>query len=212
MAATGVLFTGWLLLHMYGNLKAFAGQEAFDNYAVHLRAFGEPFLPYGGMLWLGRIVLLGALAVHATAAYTLWVRAAKARGQRYVMKKAAVATWSSRTMRWGGTTILLFVIFHVLNLTTRTITPGGDSDSPYVRMVNDFSPDVWWVPVIYLLAIGALAMHLRHGVWSAAQTFGLTNSAESRRWWNGVAYLTSAVIAGGFAVIPLSVLFGLIST
>jgi succinate dehydrogenase / fumarate reductase cytochrome b subunit len=115
-------------------------------------------------------------------------------------------------MRWGGTAILLFVVFHVLNLTTRTITPGGDSDSPYVRMVNDFSPDVWWVPVIYLLALAALAMHLRHGVWSAAQTFGLANSSEARRWWNVLGYLTATVIAGGFAIIPLSVLFGLIST
>ncbi len=211
MAVTGVLFIGWLLAHMYGNLKAFGGQEAFDTYAAHLRTFGEPFLPHEGMLWIGRIVLLVALGVHATAAYTLWARAARARGQRYVMKKAAAATLSSRTMRWGGTAILLFVVFHILNLTTRTITPGGDSDSPYERMVDNFSPDVWWVPVIYLLAVGALAMHLRHGVWSAGQTFGLTNSAESRRWWNAAGYLTALVIAGGFAIIPLAVLFGLIS-
>ncbi len=210
MALTGLIFIGYVLLHMYGNLKVFGGQESFDDYAHHLRTFGEPILPYGGLLWVMRVVLILSLLVHAVAAYTLWARAAGARSQKYVVKKAAVASLSSRTMRWGGTALLLFVLFHVLHLTTRTITPGGDSESPYQRMVNGFSPDTWWVSVIYLLAMVALAMHLRHGVWSAAQTLGFTNSPAARARWNLVAYGTAAVIAVGFALVPLSVLFGIV--
>ena len=210
MAISGLVFIGYLLLHMYGNLKVFAGQESFDEYAHHLRTFGEPILPYSGLLWIVRVVLLVSLAVHATAAYKLWARAHGARSHKYAVKKAAVATWSSRTMRWGGTALLLFVVFHILHLTTRTITPGGDSDSPYQRMVNGFSPDTWWVAVIYILAMLALAMHLRHGVWSAGQTFGLTNTAESRRLWNLAGYALAFVIAVGFVIVPLSVLFGIV--
>jgi succinate dehydrogenase / fumarate reductase cytochrome b subunit len=102
------------------------------------------------------------------------------------------------------------VIFHILHLTTHTINPGGDPESPYQRMVNGFSPENWWVPVVYLLAMAALAMHLRHGVWSAAQTLGLTNSATARARWNAAGYVTALVIAGGFALVPLSILFGIV--
>ena len=210
MAVTGLVFIGYLLLHMYGNLKVFAGQESFDDYAHHLRVFGEPILPENGLLWIVRVVLLVSLLIHAVAAFKLWILASKARGQKYVMKKAVAATLSSRVMRWGGVALLLFIVFHILHLTTHTINPGGDPESPYQRMVNGFSPENWWVPVIYLLAMVALAMHLRHGVWSAGQTLGLTNTPASRARFNAAGYTLAAVIAVGFALVPLSVLFGIV--
>jgi succinate dehydrogenase / fumarate reductase cytochrome b subunit len=210
MAVTGLVFIGYVLAHMFGNLKVFAGQESFDSYAEHLRVLGEPILPYSGALWLVRVVLLLSLIGHAYAAYALWARAAKARSQKYTVRKAAGATISSRTMRWGGTALLLFVVFHVLHLTTRTITPGSDSDSPYERMVAGFQPEQWWVSVIYLLALAALAMHLRHGVWSASQTLGLTNSPAARRRANLAGYALAVVVAGGFALVPLAVLTGIV--
>jgi succinate dehydrogenase / fumarate reductase, cytochrome b subunit len=210
MAVSGLIFIGYVLAHMYGNLKVFAGQESFDTYAHHLREFGEPLLPHEGFLWVMRVILIVAVLVHAVAAYKLWARAAGARTQKYAMKRAAVATISSRTMRWGGTALLLFVLFHLLHLTTHTINPGGDPESPYRRMVNSFAPENWWVSIIYLLAMVALAMHLRHGTWSAAQTLGLTNTPAARARWNLAGYLLALVIAGGFALVPLSILFGIV--
>ncbi len=210
MAVTGIIFILYVLAHMYGNLKAFAGQDSFDAYAHHLRTMGTPILPESGVLWVIRAVLLVSLAVHAYAAFTLWARAQGARSKKYVVKKAVVSSLSSRTMRWGGLAILLFLIFHLLEFTFRAVTPGGDDDSPYVRLVNAFSPGTWWVAVIYLLAMAALAMHLRHGVWSAAQTLGYTNTPASRRRWNVAGYTVATVIAGGFALVPLSVLFGIV--
>jgi succinate dehydrogenase / fumarate reductase cytochrome b subunit len=210
MAVTGIIFVGYVLLHMYGNLKAFSGQESFDEYAEHLRTFGEPILPRSGLLWVLRAVLILALVVHVAAAYKLWARASGARSHKYAVKRTAVATLSSRTMRWGGTFLLLFLVFHLLEFTFRAVTPGGDSPSPYQRLVNAFAPEVWWVTVIYLLAMLALAMHLRHGVWSAAQTLGLTNTVASRARWNLVGYAVAAVVAGGFTLVPLAILFGII--
>ena len=210
MALTGLVFIGYVLLHMYGNLKVFAGQEAFDTYAEHLREFGEPILPHAGLLWIIRVVLLVSLVVHAVAAYRLWARASGARSTKYNVQRAVRSSFSSRTMRWGGTALLLFVVFHILHLTTRTITPGGDSDSPYQRMVNGFSPEQWWVAAVYLLAMAALAMHLRHGVFSAAQTLGLTSTKEKARLFNLAGYTAALVIAGGFAIVPLSVLLGIV--
>ena len=210
MALTGVIFIAYVLAHMYGNLKVFGGQDAFDTYAEHLREFGEPILPHAGFLWLIRVVLIVSLLVHAVAAYRLWARAAGARSHRYAMKKATKSTLSSRTMRWGGTAILLFVVFHLLNLTTRTITPGGDSDSPYQRMLNTFAPENWWMVVIYLLAMVALGMHLRHGVFSAAQTLGYTSSQSARAFWNRAGWTVAVIVAGGFALVPLSIILGLV--
>ena len=210
MAVTGLVFIGYVLLHMYGNLKIFAGRDAFDTYAHHLRTIGEPFLPYAGLIWILRAVLLVSLVVHVYSAVTLWRRARGARTQRYSVHKRLAATWSSRTMRYGGLFLLLFVIFHLLHLTTHTINPGGAQDSPYDRVVTSFSPDNWWVPVVYLLAMGALALHLRHGTWSAAQTLGMTNSPATRRAANLAGYTLAVVIAGGFALVPLAVLVGIV--
>ena len=55
MAGTGLVFVGFVLIHMYGNLKLLAGEEAFNTYAEHLRTFGEPILPYEGLLWIIRV-------------------------------------------------------------------------------------------------------------------------------------------------------------
>lgn len=208
MAVTGAVFVAYVLLHMYGNLKAFGGREAYDTYAEHLRTLGEPLLPYSGALWVIRLVLILSLVGHAFAAFTLWNRANRARPQRYAVKKAVVSSLSSRWMRWGGTALLLFVVFHILQFTTRTITPGGDSDSPYVRLVNGFS--LWWVFAIYALAMIALGMHLHHGIFSAAQTLGWTSSALSRRVARTAGVVVALVIAVGFILPPLFILIGVI--
>lgn len=209
MAASGLLFVFYVFMHMYGNLKAFAGADAFNEYAHHLRTIGEPILPYSGFLWLFRLLLIVALVLHVTSAVSLWRRANGARSQRYVAKKAVAASVSSRWMRWGGITLLLFIVFHLLQFTTNTIRVNGDYAEPYDRLVAGFG--VWWVVVIYLLALVALGMHLRHGFWSACQTLGWTHTDRSAAQVKGAALLLAIIVAGGFALVPLSVAFGLIS-
>jgi succinate dehydrogenase / fumarate reductase cytochrome b subunit len=208
MALSGAVFVLYVLLHMYGNLKMFSGQRAFDDYAHHLRTLGEPILPYSGALWIIRAVLVVALVAHAYSAFSLWKRASDARGTRYAVHKAAVATLSSRTMRWGGIALLLFVIFHLMQFTFLTFTVGGEFLSPYDRVYAAF--EEWWVVAVYLAALGALAMHLRHGVWSALQTLGMTSNARSARTARITAVLTAVVVAGGFALPPLSILLGIL--
>ena len=44
-------------------------------------------LPYSGLLWVIRVVLLASLVVHVYAAVTLWRRAQRARTVKYVVKK-----------------------------------------------------------------------------------------------------------------------------
>ena len=209
MAISGLVFIGYLLLHMYGNLKVFAGHDAFNEYAHHLRTFGEPMLPYGGLLWVVRVVLIAALVAHLYSAYALAARASRARTTRYAVKKNVASSLSSRTMRWGGVALLLFVIWHLVHFTVGKVNPtGGPTNDPYDLMVDSFA--VWWMTLIYLLALVALALHLHHGTWSAMQTLGLTGTASARARAKRIGAVLAVVVAGGFALVPLSVLVGLV--
>ena len=210
MAVTGLLFTVFVLLHMYGNLKAFAGHDAYNDYAEHLRTLGEPMLPYSGFLWVLRAALVVSLVVHVWAAWTLTLRARRARPVRYRVKKNHASTFSSRVMRWGGLALLLFLVWHLINFTIGKVNvTGGPTNDPYDLLVDTFS--TWWLTLIYLLAMAALAMHLLHGVWSAAQTLGVTNNARARRNAKVGGVITAVVIAGGFALVPIFILVGVIA-
>ncbi len=210
MAASGIVFILFVLLHMYGNLKAFAGHDAYNEYAHHLRTLGEPMLPYEGFLWILRAALIVALVVHAYSAFALWSRASKARTQKYVVKRNLASSFSSRWMRWGGVTILLFLVWHLLNFTVGKVNvTGGATNDPYNLLVDTF--DTWWMTAIYLVAMFALGMHLHHGTWSAAQTLGLTNNARARRNAKTLGWILAVVIAGGFSLVPIFVLAGVIT-
>ena len=210
MAVSGLIFIGYVLVHMYGNLKAFAGHDAFNEYAEHIREIGEPILPHEGALWIIRVVLIVALVVHVYAAMALWRRAKKARTTPYVMKKSTGANFASRMMRWGGVALLLFIIWHLLNFTVGKVNvTGGATNDPYNLMVDSFS--TWWLTLIYLAAMLALGAHLHHGVWSAAQTLGLTGTHGARMRWKRIAFTTALVISVGFSLVPIAVLAGIIS-
>ena len=209
MAVSGLVFIGYLILHMYGNLKVFAGHEAFNEYAHHLRTFGEPMLPHSGLLWIVRVVLIVAIAAHLYSAVALAGRAAKARTTKYTVKKNLASSLSSRTMRWGGVALLIFVVWHLIHFTIGKVNPdGGATNDPYLLVVDSFS--LWWMTLIYLAALVALAMHLHHGTWSALQTLGMTNNARSRTRAKQLGWVVAVVIAGGFALVPLSILVGIV--
>lgn len=214
MATTGALFVFYVLVHMYGNLKMFAGQEAFDTYAHHLRTLGEPILPYEGFLWVFRLVLIASLVGHAYSAFYLWSRATSARPTRYAVRLAGAAAWRSMAMRWGGVALLLFIVFHLIQFTISKVNFNPDvsaatiGNSPYQLVVASFQ--LWWVVLVYILALVALGLHLEHGVWSGAQTLGWTSSRQSRGIAKMLARLIAAAVVVGFALPPLFILFGIV--
>lgn len=210
MAVSGALFVFYVLAHMYGNLKIFGGVAAFDDYAIHLRTMLTPILPFGGFLWLFRAALVIALAAHAYSAFYLWSRARGARTTRYIAKEAARVTLRSRTMRWGGVALLVFLVWHLLEFTWLKLNvgtlPAGDS----VGLLVISSFQVWWMVLIYAVAMFALGMHLWHGVWSASQTLGWAVSAKARARARATATVIALVVAVGFMLPPLAILLGLV--
>lgn len=208
MAVSGLYFVFFVLFHMYGNLKILAGNDKFDEYAHHLRVMFEPILPYEGFLWIFRLTLIIAIVAHAYSAFSLWGRANAARANNYSVKKAAAATLSSKAMRWGGVTILLFVIFHLAQFTLMWVNINGTFSSPAERVIAAFQ--VWWLLLIYVVAMIALGLHLHHGTWSAFQTLGMTNTAKSRARAKSLGLFIATVTVVGFLIPPFAIMFGLI--
>lgn len=216
MAVTGLLMLGYLILHMYGNLKIFSGADAFNSYSAWLREAFYPVLPHQGLLWIIRVGLVVSVLLHMWSAFTLWSRDRKATGggRRYASSKANKGlqrTFASRTLRWGGIIIALFVIFHILHLTAYIIRPGGAvDDTPYDRLIIGFSPENWWVTLIYVVTMIMIMFHLRHGIWSALTTLGANTSPKARRILNVIAWIVSIAITVGFLLTPFAVMTGIV--
>lgn len=208
MAVSGLIMLTYLVVHMLGNLKIFFGSDEFNHYAHWLRTLGEPFLHYEWALWIIRVVLVVAVVAHATAAYQLSRRDIRARPSKYVHKKAR-ASYATRTMRWGGIILGLFIVWHILDLTTGTVHPDGfQSGHPYQNVINTFS--TWYGDTIYIVAMLALGLHIRHGFWSAAQTLGAGSRSRDRAL-KTIANVLALVLTVGFLSVPVGVMTGLVS-
>jgi len=206
MAVSGVILLGFVLGHMVGNLKVFQGPEHFDAYAEGLRTVGAPLLGRGQLLWAVRLVLLVAVVLHIAAAWAVTRASWAARPHGYHALRLVETTYAARTMRWGAVIILLFVIFHLLDLTFGRVNPSFMPGDPYHNVIATFSR----VPVAlgYSVAMGALCLHLYHGIESACQTLGL-NHPRYNVWRRRIALGFSLVVAGGFIAVPVAVLAGL---
>ncbi|MFW5951402.1 MAG: succinate dehydrogenase cytochrome b subunit [Gemmatimonadota bacterium] len=211
MAAASIILFIYILGHLAGNLKIFFGPDSFNHYAEWLRVAGTPLFPDEGVLWVARVVLLVALAVHVLAYLDLWLRKRRARSVGYKKFDPQVFSWTSRTMLWGGIAIFAFVVFHILHLTTGDIQPdpqwGFVYGDPYQNALAGFR--VWWVTGFYAVGVIALGMHLYHGLWSALQTFGI-NNPKYNRYRRPTAGVIAVLITVGYLSIPLAVMTGVI--
>jgi succinate dehydrogenase / fumarate reductase cytochrome b subunit len=203
MATSGLIVVGWLVLHMLGHVAAFAGRDAYNEYAAFL-ADRPP------LLWGQRIVMIVALSAHIHAAFSLWARNSEARPKQYMQRKDIATNYAALTMRYGGLVLLSFIIYHVLHLTVGMTSHLGYEFRPgdvYNNLVLGFQRPA--VAGFYILAQCALGMHLFHGIWSLTQTLGLDHPK-----YNPLRQLVSAgltlVIVLGFISVPVSVLTGVL--
>ncbi|MDZ7780743.1 MAG: succinate dehydrogenase cytochrome b subunit [Gemmatimonadota bacterium] len=213
MAVSGVVLFGFVFMHMVGNLKMLfpvdgAGHYPMNVYAEYLREFGYPLLPHAGFLWLFRLVLLAAVVVHIVAAVQLSQRSRAARPKAYGKNQDLSLSYASRTMRWGGVILLLFIVYHILHFTTGQAHPEFVAGAVHQNYVSAFqSPLIFGV---YLVAQAALGFHLYHGVWSFFQTLGL-NHPKYNHMRRRFAAAFAVVVFVGFLTPPTLVLAGVIS-
>jgi succinate dehydrogenase / fumarate reductase, cytochrome b subunit len=201
MAITGLVLFGYVIGHVLGNLQVFMGASQLNEYAAMLKANAT-------LLWGVRSVLLVSVILHIVAAVQLTRMNWRGRPESYYYKDVIQADYAARTMRWSGVIIAVFVIYHLLHLTTGTVHPQFDAHDVYRNVIIGFR--VWPVALFYTIAMIALAFHLWHGVWSMFQTLGLINP-KSDKIIHRLAAIATLAIAIGFISIPMAVLAGLIS-
>lgn len=191
MAASGTILLGFVVAHLLGNLNAFAGPQAFNEYANNLREG-----PMGILLWVARAGLLFAFGVHIMNAFELLTRNKEARKVRYQRPAPARASYfSAKFMYWSGGFLLVYVVGHLVHLTFGLT--GGlyafDPTNPYNNLVYGFMD--WKISSFYILGNLALGAHLFHAVWSMFQTIGANHPKynDLRRYAAiGVALLLTA--------------------
>ena len=209
MAVSGIMLLGFVLFHMIGNLKIYLGAAHLDEYAEWLRTIGEPFVPRGVFLWILRVGLIAAFFFHIVAAAQLTRMNQRSRPVKYQSPRDYVAAdFASRTMRWTGVIVGLFVIFHLMDLTWGTVDPHWARGHVYANVIHSFQRVP--VAIVYIVANIALAIHIFHGAWSMFQSLGLNNPK-----WNDAR----RKFAIGFALLigvanvsfPLLVVTGVVS-
>jgi len=216
MAITGMIGIGFVIVHMLGNLKMYIGtvehegQRVYDIdlYGEFLRELLVPLAPRTYVLWGLRIVLIAAVLIHIHAAYGLTVLNRKARAVKYQSPRDyEVANFASRTMRWTGIIVALFLVWHLADLTWGWANPGFERGAVYRNVEASMSR----VPVamIYIVANLALGVHLFHGTWSLFQSMGW-NNPRFNRWRKGLAVGVAGAVVLGNISFPVAVLAGII--
>jgi succinate dehydrogenase / fumarate reductase cytochrome b subunit len=201
MAVTGIIWVAYLITHLLANLLVFQGPARINAYSAFLHSTG-------GALWGARLVLIAALVLHVIAAIQLADRRHEARPAGYAAgSEPQVSTLASRSIRWGGALILLFLVYHILHFTIGTAHPTFVEGDPYHNVAAGFQS----LPVVvfYLIAMGAVGLHLYHGLWSSGRSLGMSPPSP-RPLRRTVALGLALLIWLGFTVIPIAVYAGVV--
>ncbi|HVS14856.1 MAG TPA: succinate dehydrogenase cytochrome b subunit [Thermoanaerobaculia bacterium] len=207
MAVTGLMLFGFVVAHMTGNLKVFLGAEAINHYAEWLREVGEPLFPHTTVLWILRVGLLAAVALHVASATQLTLINRRARPRGYERLEPVQLDYASRTMRWSGVLILLYVGYHLMHLTWGNVHADFVPGDVHHNLVVAFRE--WPIAAVYVTANVALGFHLYHGLWSLFQSLGIDHPLI-KPWRRPFAVTFAVVVTLGYVAVPIGILAGLV--
>jgi succinate dehydrogenase / fumarate reductase, cytochrome b subunit len=200
MSISGLVFIGFIVAHLSGNLLVFKGPEALNAYAELLHN-------YSGVLWVFRSVLILSLFVHVASALRLSRLSSKARPVDYKKRDYRTTNLASRTMMLSGLVLLAFIVYHLAHLTFQVTHQEFallDHHDIYSMLIFSFKSP--YVSSFYVLSIILLMMHLSHGIKSFLQTLGLC-SKSLLKTLNNFAVIVSVALACGFISIPVAIFF-----
>jgi succinate dehydrogenase / fumarate reductase, cytochrome b subunit len=225
MAITGLVLVGFVFGHLVGNLQIFLSPDHINGYAHFLQGLGPA-------LWLVRLVLLAAVALHIWAAVVLTMESRAARGpNQYGVKKWLHATWASRAMRWSGVIVFFFILYHLAHFTLGiadhetfksnfnwtmqhdakelgiTLAKQGEVvHDVYSMIFLGFQNPI--ISIFYIVATSLLSVHLLHGIESLFQTIGWRNGTWACCLRKAVTGLVVLYFLGNL-IIPGAILTGI---
>lgn len=209
MALTGVMLMGFVFAHMVGNLKMYLGPEELNHYGEFLRELLVPIVPRTVALWLMRLGLIGAFALHIHAAFTLTRMNGRSNAKYQSKRDYIAANFASRTMRITGIIFALFLIWHLADLTwgLQSVNPEYVRGQAYENVAYSLGRPL--VAGIYIVGNLALGVHLYHGAWSLFQSLGV-NNPRFNQLRKRFAQAFVVVVIGANLTFPIAVLAGVV--
>lgn len=202
MALTGLLLSGFLVMHLAGNFLLFAGADAFNEYSHALTS--------NPLIYLAEAALLTLFVAHFASGILLYRKNQIARPVPYERQESAghttEKTRASTWMIYSGIFLLAFVPLHIkaFKFGTYYETAGAEPIRDLQRLVVETFANPLYV-LFYVAAMVIIGFHLYHGVGSAFQSLGIYYRKGYLAFGRGFAI----VIAGGFLVLPILLyLFG----
>ncbi len=209
MSIAGLVWTGFLLIHLLGNLQLLnSNPDPFNKYSYFLTH------QTGEFIYLAEFLLVFFLLTHLV--YGIWVQIGnwRARPQGYSMvtwaKGKSRRSFGSVTMIYTGVLIFVFLIFHLLHFKYGNVTmytpEGYTHQIPNLyQTVIEFFQNPWNV-AFYVIIMVLIGFHLSHAFWSAFQSLGLGS-----KWFTSFIYtlgvLYAIFVAFGFVFLPIWIYF-----
>ena len=205
MAVTGIVLVAFVCVHLLGNSSLFVGADAINAYAQKLHSLG-PFV------WVFRLVMLAAFAIHIFFGIQLTLENKAATPEKNVQVKRLKTGFGAETMVISGLILLAFVIYHLLHFTVRVPGMGVYEMNEATQMVNVYTMVVTAFMsllkvAIYVIGMVFLFLHVGHGFQSLFQTIGLSND-QSLPVMGLLSKLVAVVLLLGYISIPLLIVFG----
>ncbi len=205
---TGLALAVFVLEHMLGNLQFLVNDDAYNAYAHFL-------IELGPALWTVEIIFLLFLVIHMVLGVRIWIGKRRARGTDYLKFESAGEpsrqTISSRSMILTGAILGIFLVIHLTSFKYGSyyeVTVDGVVMRDLARLMREkFSHPgyAFGYPALVVL----LAMHLRHGIWSAFQSLGAMRPTLTPLVYT-IGGLFGLGIALGFLIVPLAIYFGMV--
>ncbi len=195
-AVTGLLFLLFLATHLLGNLSIYGGRTAFVAYARHLHALGK-------LLLVAEVLLAAALIMHVGLGIILFFQNRGARPVSYTMDKSGGGrTFSSQTMPYTGLLILGFLGVHLSNFSHHLVDQTNRTIFQITAAVFSHTGYL----AFYLFSMVIVALHVRHGLWSAFQTVG-ANHPKYMPFIEKLSIVFAVIVGIGFGSLPLVILW-----
>ncbi len=191
MAMSGLLYCGFLVGHLSGNLLLYVGKQEFNDYSSLLTSTS--------LIYVVEAILVGALLIHVFTAIALVRDNKKARGSSYKsLNLKGNSSMTSTYMGLSGLLILAFLILHIY--TFKFGAWNNQTTSTLYDLVLLRFADAWYAG-IYVFCMICMGIHLKHAFKSAFHTLGLlpqTNKILIR-----VSSIFALVMTIGFGSFPV---------